>query len=294
MKLIEKVESVIKRMRWKVHFYLRREKEEENDDGNIDTKKENYGFKSRKCPQQCSELENFEKDLLEIVKNIKFRTIKNNFQGKLKSPDVFIFADKTSNIYKLKPAEHKKFFMNNITKTYKKAPSEFIDMINKEAKIIAEKLELDDRIEHLAFITMKDHKEDFRSNPKCRLINPSKSELGKVSKIILKQVKTNLRDSLVLSQWKNTGKVIDRFTKIQHKSSCTFIQLDIENFYPSISESILDNAINLAKDDNAINLAKDNVRISEEQFRIIKHCRNSLLFDNETPWIKRIFQDCFT
>ena len=74
--------------------------------------------------------------------------------------------------------------MNNITKTYKKAPSEAIDMINKEAKSIAEKLELDDRIERLAttqaFITMKDHKEDFRSNPKCRLINPSKSELGKV------------------------------------------------------------------------------------------------------------------
>ena len=69
MKLIEKVGSVIKRMRWKAHFYLSGEKEE-NDDGNIDTKKENYGFESRKCPQQCSELENFEEDLLEIVKNI--------------------------------------------------------------------------------------------------------------------------------------------------------------------------------------------------------------------------------
>ena len=87
-----------------------------------DTEKTN---KSRKCPQQCRELKNFEKDLLEIVKNIKFRTTKDNFQGKLKrgikaireSPDVFIFGDKTSSRYKLKPAEHKKFFMNNITKT---------------------------------------------------------------------------------------------------------------------------------------------------------------------------------
>ena len=144
MKLKEKVENVIKRMRWKAHFYLSGEKEEENYDGNIDTKKENYNFKSRKCPQQCSELENFEKDFLEIVKNIKFRTIKDNFQEKLKrdikaireSPDVFIFVDKTSNIYKLKPAEHKKFFMNNITKAYKKATSEAIDIINKEAKAL--------------------------------------------------------------------------------------------------------------------------------------------------------------
>ena len=42
----------------------------------------------------------------------------------------------------------------------------------------AEKLELDDRINCLAktqaFITMKDHKEDFRTNPTCRLINPPK------------------------------------------------------------------------------------------------------------------------
>ena len=117
--------------------------------------------------------------------------------------------------------------MNNITKTYKKAPSEAIDMINKEAKSIAEKLELDDRIERLAttqaFITMKDHKEDFRSNPKCRLINPSKSELGKVSNLILEQINTNLRNSLGLNQWKNTGKAIDWFTKIQHKSSCMHV-----------------------------------------------------------------------
>ena len=172
--------------------------------------------------------------------------------------------------------------MNNITKTYMKAPSETIDMINKEAKSIAEKLELDDRIERLAttqaIITMKDHKENFRSHPKCRLLNPSKSELGKVSKIILEQINTNLRNSLGLNQWKNTRKVIDWFTKIQHKSSCTFIQLDMENFHPSILESILD---------NAINLAKDNVQISEEQVRIMKHCRNSLLFDNGTPWIKK-------
>ena len=44
------------------------------------------------------------------------------------------------------------------------------------------KLELSDRIEHLArnpsFITLNDHEEKLP----CRLINPSKRELGKVSK----------------------------------------------------------------------------------------------------------------
>ena len=55
-----------------------------------------------------------------------------------------------------------------------------------KAKYIAKKLELSDRIEQLArnaaFITLKDHKENFRSNSPSRLINPSKSELGKISK----------------------------------------------------------------------------------------------------------------
>ena len=41
-------------------------------------------------------------------------------------------------------------------------------------------LDLDDRMfittERQAFITLKDHKENFINNPKCRLLNPSKSE----------------------------------------------------------------------------------------------------------------------
>ena len=36
-----------------------------------------------------------------------------------------------------------------------------------------------------AYITLKDHKENFRNNTKCRLINPSKSEVGLVSKSYL-------------------------------------------------------------------------------------------------------------
>ncbi len=46
-----------------------------------------------------------------------------------------------------------------------------------------------DRIEQMkkreAFISLKDHKENFENNPKCQLINPAKSESGKLSKIIL-------------------------------------------------------------------------------------------------------------
>ena len=60
---------------------------------------------------------------------------------------------------------------------------------------------MEDRIESFpprdAFITLKDHKENFRNHPKCRLINPTKSEIGKISKQLL--------DSIIVSVRKQSG-----------------------------------------------------------------------------------------
>ena len=65
LKLIEKVESVIKRMRWKAHFFL-------NGDNTEEIRKETFSFKSRHHPPQPTELEMFEKDLLHIINSVKF------------------------------------------------------------------------------------------------------------------------------------------------------------------------------------------------------------------------------
>ena len=120
-----------------------------------------------------------------------------------------------------------------------------------EAKHIAENMKLDDCIESLAqtsaFLTLKDHKENFRTSHPCRLINLLKSKLGKVSKIILEKVKKNLVRSLKVNQWRNTDSVINWFNAIENKFQCFFLQLDIVEFHPSISENILDTAINFAK-----------------------------------------------
>ena len=102
-----KIESVIKRMRWKAHFYLK-----ENTSNIAYT---NYGFKTRNHNAQCKELQNFEKDLLDTIKLIKFWIVKYNFQRKLKedilniksSSNVYAFSDKTSNIYRLSPQDYK-------------------------------------------------------------------------------------------------------------------------------------------------------------------------------------------
>ena len=59
-----------------------------------------------------------------------------------------------------------------------------------------------------AFITLKDHKPNFNTNPKCRLINPSKSELGKISKFLIEKVNTIIRDKSLVNQWRDTDTVI--------------------------------------------------------------------------------------
>ena len=73
--------------------------------------------------------------------------------------------------------------MATLQKQYKKALPKLEASINLEAKNIAELINLDDRIECIArtpaFITLKDHKPDFRQNSSCRIINPAKNELGK-------------------------------------------------------------------------------------------------------------------
>ena len=108
------------------------------------------------------------------------------------SPNVFIFEDKSSNIYKAALREYKKLLKDNITKSHQKSTDRLEKAINIEAKNIAKKIRLSDRIECLpktpAFITLKDHKDNFQSSFHCCLINPSKSELGKVSKSILENI----------------------------------------------------------------------------------------------------------
>ena len=120
-----------------------------------------------------------------------------------------------------------------------------------EAKNIAKKIQLSDRIECLAktpaFITLKDHKDNFQSSLHCRLINPSKSGLGQVSKSILENINQHLVKLLHVNQWKNSASVIEWFRNIEDKKNCTFIKFDIREFYPSSTKTIFDKDLLFAK-----------------------------------------------
>ena len=119
-----------------------------------------------------------------------------------------------------------------------------------------------------AFISLKDHKENFENNPKCRLMNPAKSDSGKISKSILDKLNTHFQSILNVNQWRNTQNVIEWFGNIKEKNRHSFISFDIVDFYPSTSENLLDQALPWAFD-----LAD----ISDEDISIIKHARKSLL-----------------
>ena len=115
-----------------------------------------------------------------------------------KSDKILLPADKTSNIYEVEKNVYKKLLRDNVTSAYEIAPPELESKINYEAKQIADKLELSDRIEVIAnkeaYITLKDHKPNFENNPKCRLINPAKSNIGRISKIELQEINSEIRE----------------------------------------------------------------------------------------------------
>ena len=183
---------------------------------------------------------------------------------------------------------HDKLYIENITKTYKKSDHLTYERINAEAKSIAEDLGVVEKVECLAkstaFITLKDHKEDFSNNPKCRLINPAKPELGKVSKITIENINKKVRAETRVNQWHNTDDVINWFNNIKNKQNCTFVQFDIEEFYPSISKELLH---------QSLTHAMKYTTVSENNQKIIMHSRKSLLFTNNQHWIKKVGDPSF-
>ena len=119
--------------------------------------------------------------------------------------------------------------IDNITKSYIKTNTAAINTINKEAICIVERLHLDDRVEQFnqreSFVTLKDHKENFQNNPKCRLLYPTKSEIGITSKYYIEKINENIRTTTNINQWKNTQAVITWFKFIENKRSSSFIKL---------------------------------------------------------------------
>ena len=188
---------------------------------------------------------------------------------------MFVAADKTRNFYKMEKDAYQELLNKNITKDYKKSDDSVIDDIAKDDKKIADKLEVADRMYRTSkrdsFITIKDHKQNYINNTKCRLINPCKSEMGKV---IIAAVKHKSQ----LQQWKNTDSVITWFSKLQNKQQLHFIQFDVVDFYGSITPKLLN---------DALEHASRYVAISDDTKSTILQATNSFLYSGSQAWVKK-------
>ena len=116
--LLEKLELLVKRMKWKVYLF---------ENNNIQKSNPlHYIFKSRKTPPKHKDLIAFENDLVKLMKNRSFENMSNNFQNQMKadiesikrSKNIYIlFADKTNNLYETDIKKYNKLLINSISKT---------------------------------------------------------------------------------------------------------------------------------------------------------------------------------
>ena len=92
-------------------------------------------------------------------------------------------------------------------------------MFNFKAEQIASKLKIDDCVQKLveneACVTSKDHKGVFPDKISYRLINPSKTDIGRISKQILERVNNTILEKNKVSQWKNSSSVIEWYRNIK-------------------------------------------------------------------------------
>ena len=77
---------------------------------------------------------------------------------------------------------------------------------------------------------------------------------------------------------KSTGEVLDWFNNIEKNGKSTFFKLDIEAFYPTISEELLR---------ESLRWAKEITNVSQKEEETILHCRKTFLFWKGEPWEKK-------
>ena len=134
------------------------------------------------------------------------------------------------------------------------------------------------------FITLKDHKLDFINKPTCRLINPSKLEIGIISKQVLDCINNTIIKTTKLNLWKSTTSAIEWFKAIPDKSKYAFITFDVCEFYPSISEEPLM---------KALDYASTFTNVTDQDWQIIVHAKRSLLYHQDSLWKKKNSDNTF-
>ena len=165
---------------------------------------------------------------------------------------------------------------NSITQDYRKAEDNISYVIATECLNISRKPNIENRLPgtklNPAFITIKDHEENFTNNTKCRLINPTKPEIGKVTKNIVDKMNVSIRCKAVVNQWRSTKEVIRWFNNLENKKQLSYLTFDIVDFYPSNTDNLLTKTLKWAQ-------KYHNIAVTE--FETIIHARRTILCDHK-------------
>ena len=140
--MMEKVESFITRLRWKAYFFDKKERPVSNT---------NFDFKSNFTTPHYELLLPFESDLYDMIRSIKFKPVRSDFQKKLADDinniksfeNLVIFVDKITNVYEMTSKQNKTILTNNVTKIYRKAERGTQLNMDREAKTISKTLQLE-------------------------------------------------------------------------------------------------------------------------------------------------------
>lgn len=221
-----------------------------------------YGIKTRKSPPNIPALDNFELDMLNMVKGLKkkkkqkymnprLQKINETFK-KIKDDDMLkVPADKTMNIYSIDYNKYNELILTELRKKYRIAEKSELDSINTSIKEICEEIGISNKIEVFTPLTprftFKDHKETFNINPSIRLISPCISDIGNISKKILDSIIPNIKQKITNHLWISSDEVIDWFKNISIRSNSMLISFDIDAYYPSITPQLFKDAISFAK-----------------------------------------------
>lgn len=168
--------------------------------------------------------------------------------------------------------------IESLIRFIKKAPGHWKNSINSEARKTSSELKIDDTVHKLN----SKHLSQCRATKRIPYTNDntdysiySKNNIGKISKAILERACRYTKNALGINQWRNTADTIGGFTKMKKKSECFFIQFDICNFYPSITEKLLTVELNMVNNYCPIN---------NQDINIIKQAPKPTLFHEVCLW----------
>ena len=169
----------MRRVRWKAYFLL-------NPDMTTH-RKDTYSFKSTENTPPIDESKEFEDDMLKMIQSTKFTQVNIPFSQQTQR--------RHETHKKWNKDTHRRWQNNELlqTRIVILQRSAWTKAIHSENKNIATKLGIDDRVDTTAtrYATdtqLKNHKPNFVSKPTWQLINPTKSEIGRISKAILDKI----------------------------------------------------------------------------------------------------------